>query len=103
MEKLRRLIFIIAAGLFILSTILPNTMVMGMADMDSSTAVSAAMCPNCAPDMMKLGASCVQVSCIGLAIIDQPASLLGSHHQTFPLLAVIRPDEVSWAPPTPPI
>jgi hypothetical protein len=103
MEKFRRLVFIIAAGLFFLSTILPNTMAMGMADMNSGTAVSAAMCPGCDPNMMKLGTSCTQVSCIGIAIVDQPASLVGSHNQMFPLLAAIHPDEISWVTPTPPI
>src|SRR5215207_1769309 len=104
LEKLRHFAFVVAASIFLLSTMLPNVGVMGMTDMGSgTTAVTGIMCPHCDPNMTKPGAGCAQVSCTGLAVIDQPLMLPGSNHQTFPLAAVIPPDEVSWAPPTPPI
>jgi hypothetical protein len=103
-EKLRQIALTVAACIFLLSAMLPNVGVMGMTDMSSGTpAVTGTMCPRCGSSMMKLGAGCAQVSCIGFAVIDQLAALPGSNRQTFPLLAVIPPGEVSWAPPTPPI
>ena len=104
LEKLRHFAFTVAASIFLLSTMLPNIGIMGMTDMSSGTpAVTGTMCPHCDSNMMKLGAGCAQVSCIGFAVIDKPATLVGSNHQTFPLLAVIPPNEVPWVPPTPPI
>src|SRR5215211_7692378 len=99
LEKLRHFVFVVAASIFLLSTMLPNVGAMSMADMSSgTTAVTETKCPHCDSNMMKLGAGCAQVSCIGFAVVDQPLMLLGSNHQTFPLPAVIPPDEVSWAP-----
>ena len=104
LEKIRRIVFIVAAVVLFFATVLPNIGVnVGMADMSPGiTAVSNSMaCADCAMDTMKFGsASCAQGSCIGLAVTDLN---LDSSHQIFFRLATIRPDELSFAPPTPPI
>lgn len=107
LEKIRRIVFIVAAVVLFFATVLPNMGVnVGMADMSSGiTAVSNSMtCADCTMDTMKFGsASCAQGSCIGLAVIAEPNLNLGPSHKIFFRLATIRPDELSFAPPTPPI
>ena len=107
LEKIRRIVFIVAAVVLFFATVLPNISVnAGMADVGPGiTAVSNSMkCADCAMDTMKFGsASCAQGSCIGLAVIAETDVNLDSSHQIFFQLATIRPDELSFAPPTPPI
>ena len=107
LEKIRRIVFIVAAAILFFATVLPNLSVnAGMADMSPGmSAVSNSMtCADCAMDTMKFGSSsCAQGSCIGLAVIAETDVNLGSSHQVYFQLATIPPDELSFAPPTPPI
>ena len=107
LERIRRFVFVIAALALLLVSVMPGIGAnVSMPDMDSSvmSVSNGMMCPDCPTNMMKAGsASCAQVSCVGLAVIAETASLLGSYTQTFFQLATVRPDEVALAPPTPPI
>ena len=107
LEKIRRFVFSFAALALLLVTVLPDISVnASMPDMDSSgmSVSNGMMCPDCPTNTMKAGStSCTQVSCIGLAVIVEIDTLEGSNHQTFFSSATVRPDEISLAPPTPPI
>ncbi len=107
LEKIRRFVFVIAAVVLFLSTVLPNIGVnVSMADMiPGAISVSNSMaCPSCATDMMKFGSgNCLPGSCIGFAVIAQTDPLIGSNHQAFFELTTIRPEELTVPPPTPPI
>ncbi len=106
-EKIRHFVFFIAALALLLVTALQDIGInASMADMDSSgmSVSNGMMCPDCPTNTMKAGSTnCAQVSCVGLAVIAETASLFGSYPQTFFLSATVRPDEFSLAPPTPPI
>lgn len=107
LEKIRRFVCFTAALALLLVMVLPDIGVnAGMPDMDSSgiSVSNSMMCPDCPTNMMKAGStSCAQVSCVGLAAIAESDPLSGSNHQTFFQSATVRPDELSLAPPTPPI
>lgn len=107
LEKIRRFVCAISAVAFLLATVLPQIGVdASMADIGPgmSAVPSGMTCAGCAIDLVKYGpASCAQSSCVGLAVIAETDPLLGSNHQTFFPLATIRPDELSFVPPTPPI
>ena len=107
LEKIRRFVFFIAALALLLVTVLPDIGAnLSMPDMDSGvmSISNGMMCPGCPTNTVKAGSnSCAQVSCVGLAVIAETASLLGSYPQTFFQSATVRPDEIALAPPTPPI
>ena len=107
LEKIRRFACFIAALALLLVTVLPDIGVnAGMPDMDSSviSASDGMMCPDCPTNMVKAGStSCTQGSCIGLAVIAKTDTLEDSKHQSFFPSAAVRPDEITLAPPTPPI
>lgn len=106
-EKIRRFIFVTTALALLLVMILPDIGVnASMPDMDSGvmSVSNSMMCPDCPTNRMKAGpASCAQTSCVGLAVIAETALLFGSRPQTFFQPAIIHPDEIALAPPTPPI
>lgn len=102
--RLRRLIFVVAAMALMLVAVLPLRIVSAnMADMDP--AVSSEMqCPDCFNKMTKGGtAPCAQVFCISVAISGDRGFTFGLKRETFFETAALGPDEVDFAPATPPI
>gem|GEM_PF-4375037 len=60
------------------------------------------MCPAC--DLMRSGISgCTQMSCISPAVIAESGTFIGAMGQVFFQTAALLPDEMTSAPPTPPI
>jgi hypothetical protein len=106
-EKIRRFVFAVAAIALFLATVLPNIgMTVSMPDMGSNviSPSSSMMCPDCPTKTVKFGSpSCVQGMCIGLALIATNDLPFATNHQKFLQLAIVPPDEIALAPPTPPI
>ena len=106
-ERLRRSIFMIAAIALFFVTVLPNNIVSaGMADEQAAVAtVSAKMpCPDCNNNMIKASiTACAQMTCIGFAIIAEDDFVFSMTRGTFFQTAALQPDEIHFAPATPPI
>ena len=97
----------VAALALFLATVLPGNMVSaGMADQQPAVAaVSAKMsCPDCNTNMIKASTTaCAPMTCIGFAIIAEGELIFNMTRETFVQMAALQPDEVHFAPATPPI
>jgi hypothetical protein len=107
LEKMRRFLLVFAAVALFLATLLPGFGVSGSMADSPHTAIAAAMdemnCPNCDTSQDKM-TGCMQATCIGSAILaDGTYFEVLAAHPPYAIAAAAWPDDVTSAPPTPPI
>lgn len=105
MNSARRLISLLLVAALVLATVWTSgiaTAGMMGSHQDSIATNGDMMCSSC--DLMKNAISgCSQMSCLGATVIAESGTFLGVLRQVFFETSLLMPDEISSAPPTPPI